>query len=187
MNDKPGILGKTLGQVGTLGKQIGEGVVEEAKKSAKAASQQVGIEKPVENQAEKKTGSQEQGKNVKQLPVADNKDFVRDLYAKTDNKDQSDKNSVSQTAAKTAKENPDKTPAEIQKMANLRQQLHKEKYYDPTFNPPEQEEEKPQERVERLEEEEKKKRWELQKKEEKKKPIAVTNAERKTEARVGSG
>lgn len=185
-----GLLKKGLGQIGNLGKQIGKGVVDEGKKTAKAVVTQVGLEQIPENQVEKKTGAPEQEKeasNLQKNAQDANANFVKSLYGKTEQKtNEKPASSMQQMTAQASEENPDKSPEEIQKMVQLRQQLHKEKYYDPTFNRPKQEEEKPQERVERLEEEEKKKKMELMEKKEKKKPVAVGIAEKKIEVHRGA-
>jgi hypothetical protein len=73
----------------------------------------------------------------------------------------------------------DKSPQEQKKLIELRNQLHKENYYDPTFNHPKKQEERPAEKVEQ---EKKQEMMELQKKEEKKpQPLAVVREQNKAE------
>ena len=73
----------------------------------------------------------------------------------------------------------DKSPEEQKKLLELRNQLHKDTYYDPTFNrpksPPAGGEERPAEKVEN---EKKQEMQELQKKEEKKAPPLAVQRER---------
>ncbi|MDO8460893.1 MAG: hypothetical protein Q7S38_00460 [bacterium] len=63
------------------------------------------------------------------------------------------------------------------------QKLHDETYYNPTFNPPKNQEEKPLEKVEREKQEE---MQDLQKKEEEKPPPLVQRAQQKTERFPGT-
>jgi hypothetical protein len=73
----------------------------------------------------------------------------------------------------------DKTPEEQKKLMELRSQLHKDVYYDPTFNPVKKQEERPAEKVEN---EKKQEMADLQKKEEDKpQPIAVVREQNKAE------
>lgn len=181
-------LGQALGQIGNLTNKAGSALHNTASDTKKAAKQQTGIVESSQEALDAKNIEAKQNdnenKSLKQVQQDQTKDVVKSLYAKTDPQGITP---ASQVANAEAEKNPDKTPEEIKEITDLRLQLHKEKYYDPTFNPPKKQEEKPQERIERLDEEEQQRRWELQKKEEKKKPIAVDRAERKTEARVGSG
>ncbi|MDP2649236.1 MAG: hypothetical protein Q8P10_00170 [bacterium] len=185
------LLKKGLGGIGNLGKQLGKGIVEETKKTAKGTVSQVtGIEKAGENAEKKDVQPQIKQEQKDQTQAssgqAEDKDFVKMLYGKSENqqveKPQNPQNPQVQTAQKIAEENPEKTPEEVQKMVQLRQQLHKESYYDPTFNRPKPKEETVQEKLEKEDDEKKMKELEVVKKEEKKKPIAVDQAERKTEA-----
>ncbi len=115
-----------------------------------------------------------------------NKEVVKSLYAKSDasastNASHSN-NPTAQIAEELAQKYTEKSPEEIQKMAALRQQLHKETYYDPTFNAPKPQEERPVEKVEREKQEE---QMELQKKEEEK-PVAIDRASKSTETFRGA-
>ncbi|MDO8657449.1 MAG: hypothetical protein Q7K55_01815 [Candidatus Levybacteria bacterium] len=181
-------LGSALGQIGNLTNKAGNALHKTASDTKKAAKQQTGIAASSQEALDAKNIEAKQNvnenKSLEQVQQEQTKEVVKSLYAKTDPKGVTPS---AQVANAEAEKNPDKTVEEIKEITSLRLQLHKEKYYDPTFNPPKKQEEAPAERVERLDEEENKKRWELQKKEEKKKPIAVSQAERKTEARVGSG
>lgn len=181
-------LSSTLGQIGNLTNKAGSALHQVASDTKKAAKQQTGIavspQEALDAKGREAKQNDNENKSLKQVQQEQTKEVVKSLYAKSDPKGVT---LSSQVANAEAEKNPDKTVEEIKEIADLRLRLHKEEYYDPTFNPPKKQEEKPAERVERLDEEEKKKRWELAKKEEKKKPIAVSQAERKTEARVGSG
>jgi hypothetical protein len=78
----------------------------------------------------------------------------------------------------------DKTPEEQKKLMELRSQLHKDVYYDPTFNPVKKQEERPAEKVEN---EKKQEMQELQKKEEDKpQPMAVVMGQNKAERFPGA-
>ncbi len=68
---------------------------------------------------------------------------------------------------------------EQKKLLELRNQLHKEVYYDPTFNPVKKQEERPAEKVEN---EKKQEMQDLQQKDAKKpQPLAVTREQNKAE------
>ncbi|GEM_PF-2795546 len=169
-----------LGQIGDFSKKIGSSIQKSVDATKKVAKQQIGIEQGSEK---------DQTKTVQQsIQTGDQKDqseeIVKALYGKTDPKLQTPQ---TQAAKAIAQKNPQKSPEEIQKMTSLRMELHKNTYYDPTFNPQKEQEEKPAERVERLDEEEKKKRWEFAQKEEKKKPIAVERANKTEKFRGTSG
>ncbi len=190
------ILKNALGQVGSLGKQIGKELTQEGKNAAKQAASQVGFEI---KEGEKK----EQPAQVQKLPQEqqlpdmstqgqqENADFVKELYARTEKPPfpSASENPSQALAQKKAMENPQKSPQEIQEMVALRQKLQSEYYQrltTPTKRPQEAqvEQERASDRMERLEMEDAQKK---KKQEEKKKPIAVSQAERKTEAPMGSG
>lgn len=175
MNDD--ITKKTLGVVGTLTKQVAKTVGEEAKKTAKAVVSQIGgIEQNKEGKEGSKIEVEAQGDKLAQQA---NQDLVKDMYAPSQPQKEEAKNPTQQMAQSITEKNPEKTPEEIQKIVSLRQQMHNETYYDPLVNPPQKEEERPVEKVEREKEEE---RWKLQEKEkEKPPPLAVQREQNKTE------
>ncbi|MBI2465391.1 hypothetical protein HYV64_04580 [Candidatus Shapirobacteria bacterium] len=152
-----------MNKLGIIGDTL-EVLQEEAKRGVKTAASQI-------------TGRQPKNKQPKAPKEGeDKKDFVQDLYGGNV------KPLTNEQVAK--KEMEDK-----QKEETLRQKLHGEYYQkliSPQKRPQEAQEgqERAAERVERLGMED------LQKKkedEEKKKPIAVAQAERKTEAPLGAG
>ncbi len=165
--DDTSILGATLGQIGQTVKQTVKQVVKIPEEMAKDAGGQVG--------------------GVKQQWQSDEEriKFLRDLYGKSD---------MSQDGSLTPNKNanpPDRKPTEFQEqiadkspeeqkeLMDLRNQLHREVYYDPTFNPQKKQDERPAEKVEN---EKKKEMVDLQKKEEKKPPpLAVVREQNKTE------
>lgn len=175
MNDD-NLLGGVLGQLGQTVKQTIKQVV----KIPAASAEGYGEPK------EKKQQWQSDEERIK---------FLRGLYGKSDmSQDES------LTSNKNANPNPpttsdvapaggrptefeeqikDKTPEEQKKLVALRQQLHKQNYYDPTFNPVKNQEERPAEKVKN---EKKKETMELQqKKAEKPPPLAVVREQNKTE------
>lgn len=160
MNDDS-ILGATLNQLGQTAKKTVRQVVSlpEEKPAAIAEPKQ-------ENKPQQQWQSDEE--RVK---------FLRDLYGSAEQTSSSEKNPAPQTGKK---------PAEVEeqkKMLELRNQLHKENYYDPTFNrpqnPPAGGEERPAEKVEN---EKKEEMQDLQQKDAKKPPpLAVVREQNKTE------
>ncbi|RJQ36267.1 hypothetical protein C4559_05195 [Candidatus Microgenomates bacterium] len=196
MNDDS-TLKKGLGGIGDLGKQLGEGIVKEAKKSVKTAAGQVGFEQ-IKNKEQDSQSDQFQQQKAK-----DNDDLVKAMYGKSEiqnsklnsdqigvksqnsgNEDEKEEDVQAKVAQKIAQKHPEMSPEEVQKMAGLRQQLHRE-YYEKLSSPSKQQEERP---VEKLEREEQEERWELQEKEKKKpKNLAIEREQTKAERRVGSG
>ena len=99
--------------------------------------------------------------------------FLKDLYGKSDApQDESLKvNKNANPSDKSAVK-----PEEQKKLLELRNQLHKEVYYDPTFNPVKKQEERPAEKMEN------------EKKEEKKPPpLAAQRAAQRVENLPGAG
>lgn len=204
------LLKKGLGEIGSLGKQLGQGVVAEAKKTAKATVAQVGLEgladKDQTTNPEILKQAQDDNGKFQQADLQrakDNEDLIKAMYGRTENgiqnpelriknsgtgeqnPDQNVKLNQGQRIAQSiAENNPEMTPEEVQKTAQLRQQLHSE-YYQQLTNPPKQQEERPAEKIEREKQEE---RWELQKKEEEKpEPLAIKREQGKAEKRPGAG
>lgn len=167
---KSGLLDDVSQQLGSVGKQIGQAVAGAPKSAAKTVAAQIGFEV--------KEGQQKPPKEMAGKAKKDNADFVKELYGATPN----------QKPPEQA-QNPQKSPEEIQQMMALRQKLHGDYYQKlitPNSRPEEaqQEQEREQERMERLKMED---LQEKKKEDEKKKPIAVLQAERKTEAPLGAG
>lgn len=175
----------TLGKIGGIGKSIGQGFIKAGEDSAKTVPKQIIGEEAEIRQRE--NGSQEQNGQSQALRKSQTEEITNALYGKSDSKNSGvNGTNHEKIDGEIAQKNPDKSPEEIQKMISLRMQLHKESYYDPTFNPVKQEaEEKPAEKVER---EKKEERWELEEKEKKKpSPLAVKNERNRIESRAGSG
>ncbi len=183
--DDTTILGATLGQLGQTVKQAAKQVVKIPEEMAADLGGQVGG-------ASQRSGSEEQAKPAekKQQWQSDEErvKFLRDLYGKSD---MSQDGGLSSN--KIANLNPpaggkptefeeqikDKSPEEKKELMELRNQLHKEVYYDPTFNPVKKQEERPAEKVEQ---EKKQEMAELQEKEAKKPPpLAVVREQNKAE------
>jgi hypothetical protein len=168
-----GILADPLGKVGDLGKQVSKGAVVEADKIEKTAKQQV---VGLENQGEIDAKFADNGQNqVPNMPSSyDTLEIVKKMYeaSKTGGSVPSDK-----IISAVIEENPKKTPEEIQKIAATRQQLwqqqHKDTYYDPTFNRPSRQEERPTEKIEKEKQEKKQmEALEIQKEEKKKEELS---------------
>ena len=188
------ILGSALGQLGQAVKQGAKQIVKLPEELAKDASGQVGGSKPTEQKPqEQKQEWKSDEERVK---------FLRDLYGPSQNKTQEqakkpeNKQSTTANPLITTEKKPsefeeqikDKSPEEQKKLMELRNQLHKENYYDPTFNPknpPAGGEERPAEKVEN---EKKQETVDLQKKEEKKPPpLAAQRAAQRVENLPGAG
>lgn len=138
------------------------GVLNEFGETAKKTVQQV-VNLPEETSKEEKPAEKKYAK--KWESDEERTKFLRDLYG-------SAQPSPEASAGK----------AEQKKLTELRNKLHKENYYDPTFNPPNPHasgEERPAEKVEN---EKKMEAFELEKKEKNKPPpLAVVREQNKTE------
>lgn len=174
--DDSGILGSALGQVGNIVKATGQQIVKDSEEMAKDVKSQIVGKK----QEESRWQSDEE--RIK---------FLKDLYGSAkQNSSEQVKKDDSQTQhnkklTEFEKKIADKSPEEQKTLLELRQDLHKEVYYDPTFNPPKKQEERPAEKVEN---EKKQEMQDLQKKEEKKPPpLAVQRAAQKIENIPGAG
>lgn len=174
--DDNGILGGALSQLGQTVKQAAKQVVKAPQELAKDLGSQVKGEKPEQfaaNKPQKQWQSDEE--RIK---------FLRDLYGKTDMyQDGADpkksSNPHEQKPTEFQQRIADKSPGEQKQLLELRRDLHKQVYYDPTFNPPKKQEERPAEKVEN---EKKQEMQELQQKEEKKpQPLAVVREQNKAE------
>lgn len=157
------VLKGTLGQIGDLGKQLGKGVLEETKKTVRTTVQQVGLEQTDSQKKDQK----EMPQRAVQDKNKDTQDIVKALYG-------------------SSERNPQ--PQTDQKIAALRQQLHRETYFDPTFNSQRKQQEEKIEEQQKEQEEGQKKRWELQEKEQKEKEeSAVLQQKKSVEKRPGAG
>lgn len=188
-----GIIGDIGQQLGSIGKQVGQSVVQAPKTAVKTVAAQVGLE--IKDGEKKKEPGAQAVPQVAQKPEElmeeakkENANFVKELYGATPNpKPQEVKNPQQQEAINMAEKNPGKTPEEIQQMMALRQQLHGE-YYQKLTHPvkrqeeAQEEQERAAERTERLKMED---LQEEQKKKEKAKPLP--QEAKKTEAPMGAG
>src|SRR3989344_2635417 len=106
---------KVLGKVGTIGDSLKRATLGEAKATAKSIGQQViGIEqKPEISGNASKEAHAEKPIEKNDHPKQDNDDFVKALYGQSSSEEPSE-DQVKLTERFT-KENPDKSPEEIQK------------------------------------------------------------------------
>ena len=157
MSDNQGILGEILEQGASIVKQTVKQTAKLPSDLAKTAAGQVGG----------------------QTPSADEKataEFVKDLYGADDQSNK--KPATTETQKGTEAQRVEKE----QKIEKLRQELHS-KYYQRTFNPPKQQEERPAEKVEKEKREE---MIDLQEKEKKKPPVLVQRARERVEKYPGA-
>jgi hypothetical protein len=190
--DDTTILGGALNQLGQTAKQAGKQIVRMPEEMTGDLGEQLGINK--DQAAASAQGSSEPKQGQWQSDEERIK-FLQDLYGKTDQEKQNpseEKSKTKQTSANPlvkSEENKqpsefqeqiaDKSPEEQKELIELRNQLHKEVYYDPLINPVKKQEERPAEKVEN---EKKQEMMDLQKKEEKKpQPIAVVREQNKAE------
>jgi len=129
---------------------------------------------------ERKTPEQQKFEEERKKQTAE---AVKQMYAPSSDEKKPEEASVDARNPQTVLNPEDNLkPEEKQKLEQLKQQLHQETYYDPTFNRKPQEEEHQAEKVEREKEEE---NMELMQKEEKKKKksesIAVQREQNKAE------
>ena len=126
----------------------------------------------------KAAGSQISGRNQ------DTQDIVESLYSKSDENPDQKQNKTSNQNPQQPEEN---TPEEIEKkkkLAQLRQQLHDEVYYDPLVNPKkQQQEERPAEKVEKEKQQE---TVELEEKKKKEPPPLVQRIQQRVEKFPGA-
>lgn len=196
INMSTGVLGDIKQQFGGLGKQLGQAVASAPKTAVKTVASQIGIEVK-DKEGKKEIPQQVQNQKPPEIDAASkqaNEDFVKGLYEPTpDQKPQQPKEKEptqqQKAAIEMAKDNPNATPEEIQKMVALRQQLHGEYYQKLTTaqGRPEEAQEKQEREADRMERLGMEDLQEKKKEEEKKKPIAVLMQERKTEAPMGAG
>lgn len=198
--DDTTILGSVFNQLGQTAKQTVKQVVKLPEEMARDAGEQIGSAKQdaAENKAsDNRSQWQSDEERIK---------FLKDLYGPSPaqpspeasagkaEQDSSEKKpeekqvtSANPLASATENKKPtefqeqiaDKSPEEQKQLMELRNQLHKENYYDPTFNPVKKQEERPAEKVEN---EKKLEMQDLQQKNaEKPPPIAVQREQNKAE------
>jgi hypothetical protein len=186
--DDTTILGATLNQLGQTAKQTVKQVVKLPEEMAADLGGQIGGTPQHQNsEGQAKPAAPNESKqwqsNEERIK------FLKDLYGKSDpsaDSGQVKKDDLQASQSKKPSEFQEqiakKSPEEQKKLIELRDQLHKENYYDPTFNPknrPAGGEERPAEKVEN---EKKQEMIDLQKKEEKKPPpLAVVREQNKAE------
>ena len=177
--DDTTILGSTLGQLGQTVKQTAKQVVKLPEEMARDAGGQLGVIN------QDKNGAQEDKPQSQWKSDEERIKFLKDLYGSSD-QNSTVKQNPSEEVVSSVKPSADaKAMAdkeEQRKLMEFRNQLHKENYYDPTFNPKNPSaggEERPAEKVEN---EKKQEMQDLQKKEEKKPPpLAVVREQNKAE------
>jgi len=184
--DDTTILGGTIGQLGQTVKKTGEQAVKVPKELTRDADEQIeGKRKPAEEKKPDELNKLKQGGwNSDEERIM----FLKKLYGYSENYGEDNRNKLDELKGKKPSEFEeqikDELPEDKMKLAGLRNQLHKEVYYDPTFNPPKKQEERPAEKVEK---EKKQEMQDLQKKEEERpQPIAVVMAQNKTERFPGA-
>ena len=201
--DDTTILGGVLNQLGQTAKQTVKQVVKLPDEITADVGQQIRGGVPQRPSSEGQGKLQEQSQVQKSGWKSDEEriEFLRGLYgsskSSTGNKPEKNFSEDKQDKKQTTSANPfvkseenkqpsefqeqikDKTPEEQKKLMELRSQLHKENYYDPTFNPPKKQEERP---VEKVENEKKQEMMELEQKDAKKPPpLAVVRERNKAE------
>jgi hypothetical protein len=178
--DDTTILGSALGQIGQTAKKVGQQIVKLPEEMAGDLGEQVGARKSPDS-------VQDQGQAKQWQSDEERIKFLQDLYGKSDMPKDGAKPETPQNPANAQTQKPSEfqkriakeTPEEQKKLIELRNQLHKENYYDPTFNPVKKQEERPAEKVEN---EKKQEMMDLQQKEEKKpQPLAVVREQNKAE------
>jgi len=185
--DTTTVLGSALNQLGQTIKQTAKQTIKIPEEMGQSFGEQV-------NPTKKQNAPDTQNANAsgKWKSNEERERFLRDLYGSSEKSSpQQDASRKKQTTSANplvkATEKPtefqeqiaDKSPEEQKKLLELRDQLHKDTYYDPTFNrpksPPAGGKERPAEKVEN---EKKQEMQELQKKEEKKAPPLAVQRER---------
>jgi len=177
--DDTTILGGALNQLGQAAKQAGKQIVKIPGEMTEDFGEQIAGAKPDASQQNQSSGGwQSDEERIR---------FLKDLYGKSDMSKDGEKPEAPQNPANVQSQKPSEfqqqiakeSPEDQKKLVELRNQLFKENYYDPTFNPVKKQEERPAEKVEN---EKKKEMMDLQEKEDKKpQPIAVVREQNKAE------
>ncbi len=169
--DDSGILGKALGQLGSIAKKTGKEIIKKPEEMAGDVASEFGLKTDTATQTPEPKSSDEQA----------TKEIVKGLYAPSE-KPKDTSQFPKPDDSEFAKQIADKTPEEQQKLMALRQKLHKE-YYGKLVNPPKPQEERPAEKAEK---EKKQEMAELQRKEEKKPPALIQRARERVEKYPGA-
>lgn len=178
MNDDS-IIGGVLNQLGQTAKQTVKQVIKIPEEMAQDAAGQVGVKKPA-------ASAEGSGEPRQWQSDEERIKFLKDLYGSAE-QNPSEKSNLpvkpSADASAFVKTTADKKAMadkeEQKKLIELRNKLHKENYYDPLFNRPQKQEERPAEKVEQ---EKKQEMMELQQKDAKKPPpLAVVREQNKAE------
>src|SRR5438552_1226578 len=104
-------------QLGSIGSQIKQGIADAPKAAVRTVASQVGIELKDETGKKEIPQVDQKPQELDQKAKAENADFVKQLYGVDTNKKQEEaRNPQVAAASKLAKENPQKSPEEIQKM-----------------------------------------------------------------------
>lgn len=172
------IASEVLEQGGSVVGQTAKQIIKTPTDLAKTAGGQINpVQPPQENQIDpNKTSVGQNQTNADAKKI--NEDVVKSLYEKSGNENIDQK--TQEHLQKMAEEHPEKTPEELQEIEKLKQELHQTTYYQPLINPQKQEE-RPAEKIEKEKRQEEEKKMDELKEEEKKEPLAVHQAERKTE------
>ena len=169
MNDDS-ILGNTLGQLGSIVKKTGQEVGKTLTDIIENTEEQKGRKKEStsgDNGSKQASASdRDSDKNTEEL--------VKGLYAKSDDVQKTDKDKEGiKGQPEFQKQIANKSSEEQKKRLQLHLKLHKEEYYDPTFNPPKRQEERPAEEIEKEKKEKKQmEALELQRQDKKKEELA---------------
>lgn len=163
--NKGGVWDDTLGQLGSIAKKTGQQIVKIPTDVVEDVSEQVGVKTELPPKDNKATHAQNDSEK-------DTQEFVKGLYAKSEDVQKGEDKKEAKGQPEFQKMIASKPIEEQKKLLQLHQQLHKQTYYDPTFNPPKRQEERPQEKIEK-EEKEKKQMEALQIEEQKKKELSI--------------
>ena len=191
--DDTTILGGALNQLGQTAKQTAKQAIKIPEEIAQDLAGQVGIAKPAASAEDfgplRQSSSEASEPKQKQWQSDEERiKFLKDLYGKSDMSQDGSLKTNKQATVEGKKPSEfqeqiaDKTLEEQKRLIELRNQLHKDVYYDPTFNPknpPAGGAERPAEKVEQ---EKNKEMQDLQQKEAKKPPpLAIVREQNKTE------
>ncbi len=209
MFDKRGFEGELLEKGQSAVANVSKGTKKQASDFGKSAVGQVsgsnsgsGSDSSSANantdQGTNEAGSANQNQQQSQMTDEERVEFLRNLYGKSDNNSKKSQGSVqSQKPQKNPLSNAlglpqndpnkGKTPEEIAKLNALRDRLHKEEYYIPTFNPPKREEQEA-EQVEQAQEEQGEQMAKIEKEEKKKQEkLDLAGAVRRGTAEIRGG
>ena len=174
--DDTTVLGSALGQVGLTAKKVGQQMVKLPGEMSKDLSEQAGMPNSREPQQAQNAGWQSDEERIK---------FLKGLYGQSDAPKASEQvaSSLDKKPTEFQEQIKDKAPEEQKELVQLRNQLHKEEYYDPAFDPVKKQEERPAEKVEN---EKKMEMQDLQQKEaDKPQPLAVQREQNRVEMPKG--